>query len=154
MSPLERINVIRDLPLGRNQKLVLFLLSAYQGSKDWSFPSAQTLARNGGLGLTVVRVALRELRKARLIKVKQRGHRSAHYALTLPERAEAYQNLTRTRVRIRQHKKYTEGAHTPNSDKCWVCQKRLAAIHNQCEECIAARERRRIRKTLAVLPSL
>ena len=91
-----RLNCIREIPIPKNAKLVLFLLTTYADEQDECYPSPFTLARLAPMGRSVVRDALRWLRDARLIRIQRRGPATSLYILTLPEKAETWTPPTKS----------------------------------------------------------
>ena len=157
MTPLQRFNRIRDIPIPRFPKLVLFLLAAY-ANKDGreSFPSPQTLARQGDMSVRSAREAIRYLTRSGLVKAYNRLPKPRQYTIHLPERVEEWQGLPQDPGRICQQKKTSRrGApHRFRSDLCKSCHQHLAVLDGQCNECINARARTRERQQRDALPSL
>lgn len=116
MTPLERFNRIRDLPVPRLPKLVLFLLAAYADKHGReAFPSPHTLARQGDMSIRSAREALRYLVSAGLIKAHDRLPKPRQYSIHVPDRLEEWQGLPLRGGRDCQQKRTPEEGH--NNDR-------------------------------------
>lgn len=79
-----RNEVSKQYNLNAYQKLILFYLASYSGSKTECFPAIQTLANDCNISNTSVTRNIKLLEQKNLLKVSRSRGMSNHYTLTLP----------------------------------------------------------------------